>query len=107
MAVEFTHAILKLADDALARDRIQIRLGIAWIGIFHASALLHHRLKLPIGLGGTHLHRVPRLGLYLQTDAPRRMLTELVDKKLRISIHWIVTIDTAVEAIGEICLLRR
>jgi len=61
--------------------------------------------ELLVGFRGMNTDGVPRLGLYLKSDAPLRMLLKLIDQKLGVPIQGVMPVDSTVVAVGEIGLL--
>jgi hypothetical protein len=109
MPPQFSHAIIKLPENTLSGDIIQIALGISRIGVFDSSPGRLVGKDFDEGIISRSVpdsDRIPGFGFQLQVDFSIRVFIQLVRHKPSLPGRD-VAIDASVIAIDKIGLLRQ
>ena len=101
VAADLAHAVVELADEALARDVVAVGLGVGRVGELHAR-VGGQPFESCVVARRAHGDGVPRLGLDLQADAPLGMGLQLVADEAGLPPDGIVAVDAAVVSVGEV-----
>src|ERR1017187_3884517 len=109
MLPDLADSIVKLPDDAFARDIPQITLAISWVDIFNPAIyrlIREQLLEGIVSIWSIALNHVPGFRLDFQIYPPIWMFIQLIHQVLS-HIKWIMPPNTSVLSIGKIGSLRK